>query len=336
MRFSLPLGIFACVALTVLIWLLGPYSEHIAFAPDQGALWYYWKRPDPDFWSHFSAWSLYGCHQLAIWWLIYSAKTTYSAQSADSQTGLSVYRSFGLHKVNLYALGVNLLFILMHIAQTRIFYDGLAQDVSNLSAQFAVIILLIMVLVIEHKRRGLFFGKKLSGVDQAYAVVRQYHGYYFAWAIIYTFWFHPIETTLGHLLGNFYTFLLLLQGSLFFTRFHHNKYWTVLLEIFVLVHGALVAYASVHGEAASMFVFGFALIFFVTQIYGLGLSQRLIWTLSALFLAVVLLYYQSDLIRGLEIFRIPLVLYLGVGLFVGLYLLGKVSSRLFLNKLPRR
>ncbi len=336
MRFSLPLGIMACLALTALIWLLGPYSAHIAFAPDQGALWYYWQRPDPDLWSRVSAWGLYIGHQLAIWWLIYSAKSLYSEPGTDSTASSPVYQSLGLHKVNLYALGVNLVFILLHIAQTKIFYDGLAQDVSNLSAQFSVIILLIMVLLLEHKRRGLFFGQKLSAAEQSYGWIRRYHGYYFAWAIIYTFWFHPIETTLGHLLGNLYTFLLLLQGSLFFTRFHRNKYWTVLLETFVLLHGAMVAYASVHGESAAMFAFGFAVMFFVTQIYGLGLSQRLILLLSGLFIAVVLLYYQTNLIKSVEIFRIPLVLYLGAGLFVAIHWLGKTGGRFFSKPLLRR
>ena len=28
---------------------------------------------------------------------------------------------------------------------------------------------------------------------------RRYHGYYFAWAIVYTFWYHPMEATTGHL-----------------------------------------------------------------------------------------------------------------------------------------
>ncbi|MCH1930380.1 hypothetical protein L9G16_09320 [Shewanella sp. A25] len=327
MRFSLPLGILGCVALVGLIWLIGPYSAHIAFIPDKGPLWYFWKRPDPDFWSHFTAWGFYACHQVAIWWLIYSAKTAYSSRSLDDKASDSPYKSLGLHRVNLYAIGTNLFFIVLHIVQTKIFYDGLAQDVSNLSAQFSVIILLLMVLLIEHKRRGLFFGKKIIGIDQTYNVVKQYHGYYFAWAIIYTFWFHPIETTVGHLLGNFYMFMLMLQGSLFFTRFHRNKYWTVLLETFVLLHGALVAYASVHGESVSMFVFGFAVIFFATQIYGLGLSQRMIMLFSGLFVVVLVLYYQSNFIKGTEIFRIPMVLYLGVGLFTLIHAIGRLANR---------
>jgi len=92
----------------------------------------------------------------------------------------------------------------------------------------------------------------------------------------------------------------------------------------------------VHGESAAMFAFGFAVIFFVTQIYGLGLSQRLILLLSGLFVVVVLLYYQTNLIRSVEIFRIPLVLYLGAGLFVVIHLLGKTGARFFSKLLLRR
>ena len=53
--------------------------------------------------------------------------------------------------------------------------------------------------------------------------MRKYHGYVFAWATVYTFWYHPMENTAGHLIGFFYMFLLLLQGSLFLTRIHINK-----------------------------------------------------------------------------------------------------------------
>ena len=60
---------------------------------------------------------------------------------------------------------------------------------------------------------------------------RKYHGYFFAWATIYTFWYHPMDNTTGHLIGFFYMFLLLLQGSLFLTRIHVNKYWTVVQEV---------------------------------------------------------------------------------------------------------
>lgn len=43
--------------------------------------------------------------------------------------------------------------------------------------------------------------------------LKRYHGYYFSWAILYTFWYYPLELTMGHLLGVFYLFALLMIGS---------------------------------------------------------------------------------------------------------------------------
>ncbi len=44
-----------------------------------------------------------------------------------------------------------------------------------------------------------------------------------------------MEPTNGHLIGFFYMFLLMLQGSLFFTRIHVNRWWTLIQEFLVLV-----------------------------------------------------------------------------------------------------
>ena len=51
-------------------------------------------------------------------------------------------------------------FILLHILQTRIWYDGLAQNVSIWSSQGSVVLMLVLILLMENQRRGLFFGKK--------------------------------------------------------------------------------------------------------------------------------------------------------------------------------
>ena len=56
---------------------------------------------------------------------------------------------------------------------------------------------------------------------------------------LYNFWYHPMETTPGHLWGIFYTFLLLFQGSLFFTQLHLNSWWRLSLEMLVLPHAIL-------------------------------------------------------------------------------------------------
>jgi hypothetical protein len=154
-------------------------------------------------------------HQITFWSLIFYA-----------QRHVKTYTK-GLHPINVWALGLNAFFILLHFVQTHIWYDGLAQDVSVFSSQGSVILMLVAILLMENQRRGLFLGKKVSFAKQIGSFARKYHGYLFAWATVYTFWYHPMENTVSHLAGFLYMFLLLLQGSLFLTRIHINKWWTL-------------------------------------------------------------------------------------------------------------
>ena len=135
-------GIFACLLVMGFIVALGPYHTSDMLAPDQGYLWYYWKLSEPTFWTRFSAWSLYALHQLGIWGLI-----------AWAQIRRPGYSS-GLHPFNVAAIAFNALFVLIHIAQTKLTSDGLAQDTSIMSSQVSVIFMLVFVLMMENSRRG--------------------------------------------------------------------------------------------------------------------------------------------------------------------------------------
>lgn len=261
--------------------------------------------------SHLTAWGFYALHQLTIWGLIWYA-----------QTRVKKYTT-GLHPINVLALGFNAFFILLHFVQTHIWYDGLAQDVSIFSSQGSVIVLLIWVMLMENNRRGLFFGKRLPISQRIIHFARKYHGYFFSWAAVYTFWYHPMENTPGHLIGFFYMFMILLQGSLFFTRIHLNKYWTFTLEILVLFHGTLVAIQNAN-NLWPMFFFGFGAVFVITQMYGLGLKAWLRWTILAAYIAgAVLVYSTRGPARLWEITAIPLIDYPSVlilALLIGLIL----------------
>ncbi len=295
-------GIAASLAFTALTWALGPFLPQIDFLPDTGYAWYYWKLPEPTFLSRTTAWGGYLLHQVTVWYIIYYA-----------QKNKTKYTS-GLNRINVIAFAANAFFILLHLVQTHIWYDGLAQDVHIMTSQGSVIVLLVAVLLMENQRRGLFFGKgkRIGLLKETGRVVRKYHGYYFAWAIIYTFWYHPMEVTSGHLLGLLYTFLLLLQGSLMYTRIHVNKWWTLVQEMAVVVHGTLVAVGQNNG-IWPMFFFGFLALFIVTQMHGLGLKPWQKWGFVAAYAAAVLIVYSS---RGWamlnEIVRIPAIDYLGV------------------------
>lgn len=292
-------GILFSVAFTALIWYAGQHWMPVReFTPDRPGFWYEWQLLEPTWLTRASAWTGYVLHQVTLWALIWHAQ----------QSGLR-YTS-GLHRVNVLALGANAFFITLHLLQTRYFYDGLAQDVHEATSQWSVIILLCAVLVMENQRRGIAFGHKSSLLSEAGQTVRRYHGYYFSWAIVYTFWYHPMEATSGHLAGFLYMFLLLLQGSLFFTRIHVNRYWTFFQEFTVVVHGTMVAWMQ--GHAWQMFLSGFLGVFVITQMHGLGLPRAWRWAIALGYIALLAILY-SDLgwARLPAVFGIPLIEILG-------------------------
>ncbi|SHI19592.1 hypothetical protein [Ferrimonas marina] len=311
----LGLGIGVSVLLAACIAWLRPFGMTIEFLPDTGASWYYWQLPESNRWAQLTAWLGYLGHQVFMWGVIAYGQS----QRLKPQAGL--------HRLNLIALGGNLLFIVLHWAQTHWYYDALAQDVSVFSSQGSVILLLVMVLVMEAPRRGLLAGQKIAWMAQCRDLLKRYHGYLFCWATIYTFWYHPMESTPGHLVGFFYTFLLLLQGSLIFTRAHSNRYWTALLESFVLIHGSLVAWVN-GGQMWPMFLFGFAGMFVITTMHGLGWRPWLRWSVLAAYLGgMALVYSERGWSQLHEVLRIPLILYLLAFLLAGLIWLGLYARR---------
>ncbi|NRQ39483.1 hypothetical protein HII36_47805 [Nonomuraea sp. NN258] len=316
-------GVAGAAVLTGLIWLLGDRLETVALRPDQGAAWYYWKLPEPTFWTRLSAWAGYAAHQVAFWWLIHRGRT--AARGRDA----------GLRPVNVAALAVNVGFVLLHVLQTHLFYDGLAQDVSIFSSQGSVVLLLVVVLILENRRRGLFFGRPAPIGAEVAGFARRYHGYLFAWAAVYTFWYHPAVATGGHLIGFFYLFLLLLQGSLFRTGAHTARWWTLTLELLVVVHGTLVAVMTSGPDGLwPMFLFGFLGVFVITQMHGLGLPVAVRWVLAGAYTGslVVVHAVRGDLAgaAGLAV-RIPAIEYALAGLIALLLWAALRATRLITN-----
>ncbi|MBM4197362.1 MAG: hypothetical protein FJ197_09765 [Gammaproteobacteria bacterium] len=302
--YALAGGIAFSLAFCLLIW----WTQQLWPAPppygvEIPGFWYEWQLEFPTVWSRATAWGGYLLHQLTLWWLIWKAQEERPAYTR------------GLHPINVAALGANAFFIALHLVQTRIWYDGLAQDVHEATSFASVAVMLVIILIMENQRRGLFFGKPLRFVTEAGQVARRYHGYYFAWAAIYTFWYHPMDATSGHLIGFFYMFLLLLQGSLFFTRTHVNRWWTLTLEMMVIVHAILVAIMNQHGFAN--FVAGLLGIFVITQVYGLPWSQRTRLAVSAAYVAGVIALYaaQGRLERAWTALSIPFWDYVAVFAF---------------------
>jgi hypothetical protein len=301
---ALWLGIAFSFVFTGIIWLVGQFwmdpNRYELFSPRQVAalipkMWYLWQLDEPTVWTRLTAWAGYIAHNLTIWYLIWVAQRERSAYSAN------------LHRFNVIALLANAFFISLHLLQTRFWYDGLAQDVAEFTSQASVTLMLVVILIMENDRRGLFFGAKAPVPSSVGRTLRKYHGYYFSWAIIYTFWYHPMEITGGHLLGFLYMFLLLLQGSLFYTRIHVNHYWKVVSEVSVVAHGVMVAVLA--GQQWPQFFGGFLGMFIVTQMHGLGLSKATRWIIGLAYIASILAIYTltEGLARAYMVTLIPLV-----------------------------
>lgn len=331
---ALWLGIGFSLLFTLVIWAVGDFwmnpDRYELFSPRKTAavlpkMWYLWQLNEPTVWTRLTAWGGYIAHNLVIWYLIWKAQSANSTYSSK------------LHWFNVLALLANAFFICLHLVQTFFWYDGLAQDVSEFTSQASVTLVLVAILILENDRRGMFFGTKAPMLQEAGRTIRKYHGYYFSWAIIYTFWYHPIEITLGHLMGTFYILLLLLQGSLFFTRSHINRWWTLLMEAFVIIHAFMVAYVT-HAEeqgaeTAARFIFGFGAIFIVTQMYGVNFRNWQRWLFAALFIAGMVWFYAGRWGLALDLLRVPIIDYVLVFVSAGLvWLLFLLPAKLLKHK----
>ncbi len=312
------ISVGVAIILTFAIYFIPTSIEDFYTNPalnDTGGSYYYWKflPEDKDIFARITAWVFFVLHFLTVAYFLKKLKEN------PKEKG----KTFS--KYNVYLLLTNLFFIILHFIHTTIWYDALATDTPVWSSQGSVIIMLILVLIMENRRRGLFFGKKIPFPKESVKIIIKTHGIYSALATIFTFWFHPMEFLWAHTIGFLYMYLLFIQLSLARTKIHQNIYWTFTLEILVLVHGTVVAITTKNAPWA-MFLFGFAIILFVTQIYGLKLKKWVIHTSQALFLIITLITYTGlignrSFIDINEIFRIPVIDYVLVFAFVyGIYL----------------
>lgn len=306
--FTISLLSYAVVILLTLV--LGPGLVHRFYPllPDAGASWYYWQLPYPTGFSRALVWSGYILHQLVVWLFLITFQ----------KKGTITERSKGLRLQFIFFL-VNLLFVLLHLLQTHISYDGLAQDVPIWTSQGSVIVMLVLLLYMMIPVRGLFLGKAFSPPQRLLKVIRKWHGYYISWALVYTFWFHPMEGNWGLLSGFFYMFLLFIQLHMVGTPIHTNRVWVVILESMVAVHGTLITVYK-QNSIWPMFLYGFLVLFFFTQLYTFKLRKSVVRVLQLVFVISAVFVYAF--IRGFahvyEITFIPVALYGGALMLLGL------------------
>jgi uncharacterized membrane protein YhdT len=303
-------GILISAVFTAVIGMTAANLSGFRIVGQTGITFYYpWQLTEPNTLARLTAWGGYLLHNLIAWAIIYFAQREKNKFSDR------------LRWFNWGMIATHLVFSILHIVQSQLFYDGLAQDVPEVTAQGSVALMLIIIILFETPRRGLIFGKKFNFKDGFVQIARKYHGYFFAWATIYTFWYHPTEGTWGHLMGFFYMFMLFVQSALIFNRAHMNRWWTFLLEVFVVIHGTVVAVLQGTG-IWPMFAFGFGAMIVLTQMYGLGLNT---WTKRGIAIGFVILvtaYYTlfGKIAELNEVIRIPFIDYFVIFLLYGVYL----------------
>ncbi|MYD09377.1 MAG: hypothetical protein F4X02_04955 [Chloroflexi bacterium] len=305
--------VFSLLLCAAIVAMGGALSQFEIIPLPEDPLVYEWQLAEQTAWGQLTAWLGFALHQLLIWGTIFYAQKRYSKRDYGS----------ALRPVNVWALAINLAFVILHYLQTLFFYDGIAQDLPSWTAQFAVALMLIVILGMENQRRGLFFGKKIGFRKTFTDGLRKYHGYFFSFAVIYTFWFHPMAPTLGHLIGFIHVVLVMAQGSLMFLRVHLNRRWMFLLEILVLPHAFQVA-LNQGSDIWPMFFFGFAAIFLVTQMHGLGLKPWVRQAFYGSFLLLLLFVYlvMREPYQVNEVLRIPLIEYAVLFIMYWIYLAG--------------
>tara|TARA_Y100000588_G_scaffold42064_2_gene40146 strand:+ start:1106 stop:2104 length:999 start_codon:yes stop_codon:yes gene_type:complete len=309
-------GLICAGAITAVIALTGARLSTFEIIGPTVPFQYPWRLVEPDFISQITAWSGYVLHNIYVWTILSLARKEKPGFSEN-------FRWF-----NWAMLVGNGLFIGLHILQTHLYYDALARDVHEATAQGSVALMLMVILVIEGPRRGLFFGQ-LRFDRRLVEVLRKYHGYLFSWAIIYTFWYHPAVSTQGHLIGFFYMFMLLWQSVLVFNRSHRNRWWTLTLEAMVIPHAVLVAVTQ-PSNAWRMFGFGFATIFILTQMHGVGWNRATRITFGSIFVIALILAYAvfGDITQIHEVARIPVAEFFVAGvIYVLLVIIFKLRNR---------
>ncbi|KAI9498463.1 hypothetical protein BDB00DRAFT_800386 [Zychaea mexicana] len=251
---------------------------------------YAWRLVDSTSLGRLSAWIGYLVHQLGQW-LILAKVQQQQKKSKENCDGRKDAKGIKWSNDTFYTWNWQMVYLngsmmLYKLLQTHTTYDGLAVDVSEGTAQGSVIAVLVVALLLAIPSRGIAFGKgkKIQSLSfkETLDFVKKYHGYVMSFGTVYNFHYHPAEGTMGHLGGFFYQCLLLWQSASFYHQSHRNKYWVLLLETWVFIHGTVTAIIQ-PGTNWQIFSYGFAIVFLVNQVYDTPIPKRYPWIMASMY-----------------------------------------------------
>ena len=226
--------------------------------------------------------------------------------------------STNLDTINCITIVGNILFVILRIVQTHIWYDGLAHDVSETASMGAVFLPVAIAIMMQQTERGIIFGYSLQSETFVILtnIARRFHGYIFVWGILFDFWYHPVESGSAHLSGFFIILLFLIQGSLMFTTSHLNILWRNILEFTVIFHAIAVELPRTHRDSWKMFLSGGLTMFIISQMHAFPISLLTKSALAIVCLTLVFYLYRHDAKgRWKEMFRIPVIYYIFIIIF---------------------
>ena len=196
----------------------------------------------------------------------------------------------------------SIIFIVLRLVQTHMWYDGLALDVPEASAMVATIVASCVALFMQQTERGLVFGQSIN-TETSLAltnIARRFHGYVFTTSLVFTFWYHPTEGGIMHSSGFLLLILFLIQGSLMYTVTHLGVVWRNLLEFTVLPHSLLIEWTRSRpkNESWKMFLSGYLLTFLITHIHAFEIPNSIKICIFCAFIILLYFLFSRNLRAG--------------------------------------
>ena len=319
----------------------------------RGVLWYRWKSlPSQDAleFSPFtginfpyslkvrakSAWIGFALHLAFVFTMIIWAEIRYSNNQGHncpiptSPNWCDWITTLELpHYIFLVGTGV---FMLLHLLQTHLKYDGIAQDTAELCPIIGTVLSLVVLALMQQTERGLVFGYGLEGetFTALTNIARRFHPFVLGWDIVFTFWYHPMEGGWHHLPGFFPLFCILIQGCLLFTAAHLNPIWRVGLELMGFPHAIYIEYTHPDRCRWKMFLTGVLVTPLVVHFHIFKISvATTIVLFVGYFSLVVFLYRNMPWKRWREPLHFPIAIFSLIFLVYGiLYIPYKLTNML--------
>ena len=203
------------------------------------------------------SWYLYICHQVLHWAMTFYAKTRLES-------------SHRLKPFHYWMAGMNLIFVLLHLARTR--FTGRHRSEGHPHQNFGLIgwSLSYYFLLAKSNKRGIVFGYSIPFTQGVLELFEEGLCYYFSWAVLFSFWNIPSpEGTFSLSLKLTFEIIFILHSCLIQSHTHENKYWTALLELMVIIYFYPLLDRDRYADTFLPSLYLFAVVFVITQIHEL-------------------------------------------------------------------